>query len=150
MQKQDGINKYMCSPEETRNESVKAIKETLFTPDSHGITRFQREVHDAVFADGDNGQPSRFQRELKKAFYSSVGKWLVGGGIAIIIGGAFLYFQVQQNTEALGANRLYTYEDSIEDKRLQEARDARQDEAMISGFTSINQKLDRLIESLIP
>lgn len=140
----------MCSKEETKKAANEAVEELLFTPDANGYTRFGREVHDAVFMDGSGGEPSRFQREIKKAFYSTVGKWLVGGGIALIIPLVGIYFQVQQNTEAIDQGGRYTETDALEDARLQEARDSRQDEDIQNLREEINSKLDKIIDRLIP
>lgn len=140
----------MCSKEETKKAANDAVEELLFTPDANGHTRFGREVHDAVFMDGAGGQPSRFQREIKKAFYSTVGKWLIGGGIAIIIPLVSIFFQVKQNTEALDQGGRYTETDALEDARLQEARDSRQDEDIQNLREEINGKLDKIIDRLIP
>ena len=140
----------MCSKEEAKKASKEAIEEELFTPDQHGHTRLTREVHDAVFADGENGQESRFAREIRKIFYSTFGKWFFGGGAAILIALAGLAFQVRQNTAALEEGGRYTENDAIQDNRLQEQRDARQDEDIQNLREEINNKLDQIINRLIP
>lgn len=147
----------MCTREEAKQAATNAVEETLFTPDNQGHTRFAREVHDAVFEDGVNGEPSRFQRELKKAFYATFGRWFFTGGAVILLALAGLYFQVKENTNRLSEGGRYTEEDAIEDGRLQESRDERQDQAIQdlreetnSKFDTIDRKLDQLIQRLIP
>lgn len=147
----------MCTQEQAKQASEEAVKELLFTTDTQGHTLFAREVHNAVFEDGINGEPSRFQRELKKAFYSTFGRWFFTGGAVIFLGLAGLYFQVRDNTERLSEGGRYTEEDAIQDNRLQESRDARQDqdiqnlrEETNDKFDTINNKLDQLIQRLIP
>jgi len=103
-----------------------------------------------VFEDGVDGSPSRFQRELKKGFYQTFGKWFFGGGAIILLGLAGLYFQVQDHEEQLTEGGRYTEEDAIQDDRLQEARDARQDEDIQNLREEINNKLDQIIDRLIP
>jgi len=140
----------MCSEHEAKRASEQAIEDVLFTPDPQGHTRFGREVHDAVFEDGPNGTPSRFQRELKKGFYQTFGKWFFGGGAVILLAVAGIYFQVQDHEERLSEGGRYTEEDAIEDSRLQEQRDARQDEDIQNLREEINRKLDQIINRLIP
>ena len=140
----------MCSKEEAKQAANEAVEESLFTKDSNGHNRFGREVHDAVFADGKNGNPSRFQTELKKAFYNTFGKWFFGGGAVVLLALAGMYFQLQQNTEAIEEGGRYTENDAIEDNRLQESRDARQDEDIRDLRNEINAKLDQIIDRLIP
>lgn len=145
----------MCTKKEAKTAANEAVEELLFTPDHNGHTRFGREVHDAVFNTDGSGE-SRFQRELKKAFYASVGKWLIGGGIVMISALTATYLQVQQNTDAINEGGRYTEADAIEDNRLQEGRDSRQDaeiqllrEETNDKFDTINNKLDQLIQTLI-
>ena len=147
----------MCTPEETYKEANKAVNDVLFTPDNAGHTRFAREVHDAVFEEGVNCEPSRFQRELKKGFYQTFGKWFFGGGALVLLALAGMYFQLRENTEAIDEGGRYTEQDAIEDNRLQEGRDTRQDEDIRDlreetneKFDTINVKLDQLIQRLIP
>ena len=140
----------MCTPNEIKKESEKAIEEVLFQPDTQGHTRFAREVHNAVFEEGQGGEPSRFQREMRKGFYQTFGKWFFGGGAVMLIGLVGIYFQVQENTEALQEGGRYTESDAIEDNRLQGERDARQDEDIQNLREEINGKLDFLINRLIP
>lgn len=147
----------MCTQEEARKASEEAVEDVLFKPDAQGHTRFGREVHDAIFEADGHGNESRFQRELRKAFYTTFGKWFFGGGAAILLGLALLYFQVQDHEERLAEGGRYTQEDAIEDTRIQENRDNRQDEAIDNlreetndKFNIINGKLDRLIDKLIP
>lgn len=146
----------MCTKEEAKEATNKAVEELLFTPDVNGHTRFGREVHDAIFEDGNGGGPSRFQRELKKAFYTTFGKWFFGGGAIILLGLAGLYFQVNQHEEILTEGGRYTEADAIQDNRLQESRDARQDQDIQDlrsdvndGFRDVNNKLDRIIDKLL-
>jgi hypothetical protein len=140
----------MTSPHDIKKETEKAIEETLFLPDPQGHTRFGREVHDAVFEDGSDGSPSRFQRELRKGFYQTFGKWFFGGGAVVLLGLSGLYFQVQEHEEKLSEGGRYTEADAIEDSRLQEQRDARQDEDIQNLRVEINTKLDQIINRLIP
>ena len=133
-----------------KDVAVKAVEETLFKTDINGHNRFGREVHDAVFEDGPDGGPSRFQRELKKAFYSTFGKWFFTGGAVIIVGFAGMYYQLQSNTEQINEGGRYTESDAIEDRRIQEARDQRQDEDYQILRQEINAKLDQIISRLIP
>ena len=128
--------------------SNREIEDALFKPDATGHTRFAREVHDAVFEDGPGGTPSRFQRELKKGFYQTFGKWFFGGGALTIFALAGIYYQVQSHEEMLGEGGRYTQSDAIEDNRLQERRDARQDEDIQNLREEINKKLDILINRL--
>ena len=138
----------MCSRTEAKIASKEAMEEEVFTVDSTGHTRFAKEVHNAVFNEAEDGHPSRFQRELKKAFYSTFGKWFFGGGAVIMIGLVSIYFQVQENTQALSEGGRYTEADAIQDGRLQESRDARQDEDIQNLRDEINRKLDILLERL--
>lgn len=135
---------------ESYKEAVKAIDDTLFTPDVHGNTRFAREVHDAVFNDDGVGRESRFQRELKKAFYGTIGRWLIGGGMVLIFALAGIYFQVETNSKALEEGGRYTEADALKDLRLQESRDARQDEDIQNLRLEINGKLDTILDRLYP
>jgi len=144
------ILKRMSNEQDTKRAIEKAIEETLFVPDLQGHTRFAREVHEAVFEDGINGSPSRFQRELKKGFYQTFGKWFFGGGVLFVFSLSGMYFQMQENTKTLQEGGRYTQEDAIEDDRLQEARDARQDKDIQNLRLEINGKLDKIIERLIP
>ena len=140
----------MCSKEETKQAANEAVEETLFTPDASGHTRFGREVHDAVFEEGLNGEPSRFQRELRKGFYDTFGKWFFSGGALALIALAGMYFQLQNHEEQLTEGGRYTEADAITDSRLQEARDSRQDEDIQNLREEINGKLDQIIDRLIP
>ena len=135
----------MCSKEEAKTAANDAIEETLFTPDVNGHTLFARQVHDAVFEEGAHGEPSRFQRELRKGFYNTFGKWFFGGGALLIVAVAGMYFQLQSNTKTLEEGGRYTENDAIEDKRLKEARDQRQDEDIQNLREEINKKLDILL-----
>lgn len=147
----------MCTKAEAKEAAHEAIEESLFTPDVRGHTRFGREVHDAVFEDGDTGEPSRFSRELKKAFYQTFGRWFFFGGAAVILAIAGLYYQIQDHEEQLNEGGRYTEADAIEDSRQQENRDQRQDieiqsvrEETSNDLDAINRKLDQLIQRLIP
>lgn len=130
-------------------EIEQMIEHTVFNnKDEQGNSRFQREVHNAVF-NGKDGRESRFQRELRAAFYGTIGKWLVGGGLLIIFSLANIYFQVNQNTRQLSEGGRYTEADAIEDLRIQEARDQRQDEEIRNLREEINGKLDQIINQLL-
>lgn len=126
----------------------KIVEDTVFNhKDQHGNSRFVREVQEAIF-DGYGDTESRFQKELRTAFYSSIGKWLVGGGLVLFLGLANIYFQVNQNTKSLEEGGRYTENDALEDLRIQENRDARQDEDIQNLRQEINQKLDQIINKL--
>lgn len=137
-------------PLSANHQAIKEIVEdTVFNhKDQHGNSRFAREVHEAVF-DGHGNDESRFQKELRTAFYGTIGKWFVGGGLVIILGLANIYFQVNNNTKQLEEGGRYTESDALEDLRIQESRDARQDEDIQNLRNEINQKLDRILESFI-
>ena len=139
----------MPMKDDTKQAAHEAVEESLFRPDSNGHTRFSREVHDAVFEEGPNGSPSRFQRELKKGFYNFFGKWFFTGGAAILLLIAGLYYQVQEHEEQLSEGGRYTEQDALEDGRLQEQRDSRQDEDIQNLREEINSKLDRIIDQLL-
>ena len=139
----------MSTPDETKKVAVEAVEETLFKPDPNGHTRFGREVHDAVFEDGTNGSPSRFQRELKKGFYQTFGKWFFGGGAVILLGLAGMYYQLQDHEEQLSEGGRYTETDAIEDRRIQESRDQRQDEDISRIEDVINRGFAEMRELII-
>lgn len=128
--------------------AVDAVEEVLFKDmDKSGNTRFAREVHDAVFNSSSGGE-SRFQRELADFFYGRLGKWLLGGGIVVITSGGILAYQVQQHNKVIGEQAIYTRADAVEDNRLQEGRDLRQDQDVQQLRQEVNSKLDIIIERL--
>ena len=86
---------HMCTPEETYNESVKAVEHVLFE-------------------EKENGK-SRFENELENAFFKSVGKWIVGGGLLVVISMVGIYYQVKQNTDAINEGGRYTQEEADRD-----------------------------------
>ena len=146
----------MCTREEAYEEATRAVNDTLFTPDPQGHTRFAREVHDAVF-DESNGKDSKLAREMTKVFYQLFGRWFFFGGAAVLVALGGLYYQIQDHEEILSEGGRYTENDAIEDRRLQEGRDSRQDEDIQElrtdtneQFRNINEKLDTLINRLIP
>ena len=134
----------MCTKDEAKKASEKAIEETLFLADGNGHTRFAKEVHSAVFEEGEQGEPSRFQRELKKAFYQTFGKWFLGGGVAILLGLAGIYYQVENNTERIEEGGRFTQE---EFDTYREAEDAK-DETDRQRLDRIENKLDTIISNL--
>lgn len=134
---------------ETIQSVNKAIEETLFKPDAMGYTRFAKETHDAVFEEGVHGEPSRFQRELKKGFYNTFGRWFFAGGALVLLALAGGYYQLQDHEEQLTEGGRYTEEDALEDRRIQEGRDQRQDEDMARLEDVINRGFSDIRELII-
>jgi len=97
--------KDMCTPEETYNQAVKAVEHVLF-----------EEEHD-----GKN----RFEREIESAFFKSMGKWIAGGGILVIVSLVGIYYQVQNNSEQINEGGRYSQEEADRDnENLQRQIDA--------------------------
>lgn len=134
----------MVDPKDIKKVAIQAVEETLFEADSNGHNRFGREVHDAVFEDGKDGGPSRFQRELKKAFYQTFGKWFLGGGVAVCLGLAGIYYQVETNTERIEEGGRFTQEEFDVYRAAEDAKDSTDRERL----NRIEDKLDAIIDRL--
>lgn len=104
----------MCTAEEAYKQSVQAVEDVLFTEE-----------------DGK----TRLEREIENAFFKSIGRWLIGGGIVVIVAISGIYFQVQKNTEVIHEGGRYTQEEADRDN----ANFQRQIDA-------IDAKLDIIIE----
>lgn len=96
-------------------------------------------VEDVLFSKEDG--KSRLEREMETAFYRGIGRWLIGGGLAVVVAVVGIYYQVQSNTErindsltkdqaALITQKLDALKESVDqknivineiDKRLREA-----------------------------
>lgn len=103
----------MCTAEEAYEQSVHAVEHVLFTE--------------------ENGK-TRLEREIESAFFKSIGRWLIGGGIVVILGLGGLYFQVQANSALINEGGRYTQEEAdIDNANFQRQVD------------EMNKKLDIII-----
>jgi len=71
-------------------------------------------VEDLLFKKDDSGV-SRFEREVKSAFFSGIGKWVMSGGVAVIVLLAGIYYQVQNNSNLIDEGGRYTQEEADRD-----------------------------------
>lgn len=67
---------------------------------SENTTTYEQAAVEDVLFTLDNGK-TRLEREMESAFFKSVGRWLVGGGVVVIISVSGLWFKVQANTEKI-------------------------------------------------
>lgn len=102
----------MRAPSPTYQETVDAIEDTLFTPDSSGRNRFERELDSHVS--------------------KRIGRWIISGGLIIVLSGAGLYFSLE--------NRVSNMEEK------QNASDVRIDKTLSEIKTDISTVRDLLIE----
>lgn len=84
----------MCTAEEAYQQSVQAVEDVLFT---------------------EKDGKTRLEREMENAFFKSIGRWLIGGGIVVVLGLGGLYFQVQANTDMIQEGGRYTQEEADRD-----------------------------------
>ena len=95
----------MCTPEETYTQASHAVENVLFKEDDSGT--------------------NRFGREMKKHFYSTVGKWMLGGGAIVVLGLANAYYQIWANEELIQEGGRYTQEEAdIDNVNFQRQIDA--------------------------
>lgn len=103
----------MCSSAETYEQAVQAVEHVLFE---------------------EKDGKSRFEREIEAVFYKGIGRWLLGGGVVIIIAVSGIYFQVKANTYNINEGGRYTQEEADVDKANQHA---------------INERLERKLDIII-
>jgi len=134
----------MCNKEETKQ----AVHEVIFETNEDGETYIGREVNrhvDHKATEIVSQLTLRFGIPFIALVFASAGAWYT------------LRADVADNTEALQEGGRYTENDAIQDQRLQEGRDSRQDEEIANlrqdtnvRLDNIDNKLDRLIQSLLP
>ena len=133
----------MCTKSETKD----AVREVLHEQNDDGETMIGKEVNRHV--------DKRFNELIR---YMNMRFAIPALITAFIFGGLWYTLQgrITSVEKVLDEGGRYTEDDAIEDNRLQEGRDARQDaeiqalrEETSNQFRTINSKLDRLTEYLI-
>lgn len=107
----------MCTAKETYTEAVKAVNDVLFTK-KDGKTRLEREMESAV--------------------YQALGKWLIGGGIMVIVFFVGIYYRVQANSEKVD-NALSHDQAALIIQRVDQLKEAVDDKNRV--IQSIDERL---------
>ena len=114
----------MCSREETYKQAHQAVEDVLFNE--------------------EDGKENRFEKELKKAFYSAFGRWFLTGGALMVLAVAGIYFQVSANTERIEEGGRFTQEEFDVYRAAEDAKDTTDRERL----DRIEDKLDDIINKL--
>ena len=116
----------MCSAEETYKETKKAVEAVLFD-------------------EKDKGK-SRLEQEMESAFFRIVGKWLVGGGVLVIIVATAYYFNTQSRIDKVEYQTETNSTLINEGGRYSQADADRDNAAFQKQVDDMNKKLDIIIE----